>query len=143
MRLSIGSIKALELVRKEIAELRDYEKSISATQIPETVGIRELYGIYLDIITEKGADMRQTMTLRKNFIFIYVWLYAPGVLLGDRMPRGLRGNLMELLGISAPSAISNNFSEALSYFRNHRRVRQELTEIANKTLRRACSRQNT
>ena len=54
MQLSIGSIKALKLVRKEIAELRDYEKTISATQIPDTVGIRELYGIYLEVASEKA-----------------------------------------------------------------------------------------
>lgn len=136
IRLTPGSIKTLKLVRQEISELQEYERSISSTLVPQSISIEDVYKNYLDVARERGVDMDDTMTLRKNFIFISAWLYAPGVLAGDRMPRGLRNNLMKIFGVYAPTAISNNFAETNFYFNNHSSTRSELTEMANETLRR-------
>lgn len=132
--ISINTIKALELARKEIAELREYERNATRSMVSCEMNIREVYSTYLNVAKEYGLSDK--MMLRKKFIFIAAWLYAPGVLAGDRMPRGLRQDLMSIFEINAPTAISNNFAEIFFYFRNHKSTQRELTTIANETLRR-------
>ena len=66
---------------------------------------------------------------RKKFIFIILFLYAPSVLAGGRMPRGLRDKIAESVNISDKTFISHNIETVVVLYNNYKGFRKDIEYI--------------
>lgn len=118
--IDLDRIIELKLTRMEIGNLVDKEKSLSSPFSTDYAGIRNAYETFVSSVAE--AD-RTSAYHRKKFLFVVLYIFAPGVLLGDYMPKGLRGVLGDTLGIKSPTAISNSCSDLLFLYQNYKDFR--------------------
>ena len=130
MNKSIDFDKIIEIrrVREEIEELAEYERSLSSPMDFVNVEIAELYELFNSIVQDKEYKAGE-VALRKKFIFIVLYILAPGVLAGDKMPRKLRGRISEVLNIKSQTTISNNCADLIFLYQNYKSFQREVSEI--------------
>jgi len=66
--------------------------------------------------------------LKKEFIFIPLYLYSPATLAGGRALPGIREMLAGLLEYHATSAVSNLTADVAFLYRHYRDLRQQIDE---------------
>lgn len=130
MNKSIDFDKIIEIrrVREEIEELVEYERSLSTPMDFVNMGIADLYELFNQIVKDKEFKAGE-VALRKKFIFIVLYILAPGVLAGDKMPRKLRGRISEVLNIKSQTTISNNCADLIFLYQNYKSFQREVSEI--------------
>lgn len=130
MNKSIDFDKIIEIrrVREEIEELVEYERSLSTSMDFVNMGIADLYELFNQIVKDKEFKAGE-VALRKKFIFIVLYILAPGVLAGDKMPRKLRGRISEVLNIKSQTTISNNCADLIFLYQNYKSFQREVSEI--------------
>ena len=126
--IDFDKIIEIRRVREEIEELAEYERALVSPSDVADADIGELYDLFCCITHEKGYKAGE-VTLRKKFIFIVLYILAPGVLAGDKMPRKLRGRLSDVLNIKSQTTISNNCADLSFLYQNHKSFQRDVSEI--------------
>lgn len=133
--MTLERIKAIKSVREEISELKRLEESLTSPLLPNYGEIPKVLEAFTAVTGESCAGSSwNAVGHRKKFVFVAAFIFAPGMLLGDSMPKRLRTALSNALGIKAMSAISNNWADALFYYRQYRAFREEIEEVTDKVI---------
>lgn len=127
-KIDFDKIIEIRRVREEIEELAEYERSLSSPMDFVNVEIAELYELFNSIVQDKEYKAGE-VALRKKFIFIVLYILAPGVLAGDKMPRKLRGRISEVLNIKSQTTISNNCADLIFLYQNYKSFQREVSDI--------------
>ncbi|MDE6652548.1 MAG: hypothetical protein K2K08_09145 [Paramuribaculum sp.] len=131
----LDRISALRLIRKEIAELQTVERNLASPLLSNYKDIPKVLNAFLSITgTTSFGGTWEAVNSRKKFIFITIFLFAPGMILGDSMPKRLRAELGKALGLKAVSAISNNWADALFYYHQYDDFRDDVDRTTQKIL---------
>lgn len=135
MFTGLDRINALQIIRKEITELQSIERSLSSPLLSDYSDIPKAINAFLDVTgTTRFEGTWEAVNNRKKFIFIAIFLFAPGMILGDSMPKRLRAELGKALGLKAASAISNNWADALFYYHQYPDFRDDVDRTTQKML---------
>ena len=67
-------------------------------------------------------------TKRRQFIFIALYLFAPKVLVGGKMPIGLRDRLCDALSLNARTALSNQVKDLIFFYQEYKDFRDGVNE---------------
>lgn len=102
-------------------------KEALAPRLSDVSLMEEVYAKFREYVA--GIKSSQHSERRREFLFIFAYLYCPTVLVGGTMPKGYRGKLKELLHVESPSAISNYTSD-LFFLYNHYQDFREVVEGA-------------
>lgn len=126
MQLNIDFDKIVELkrTRMEIDGLVDKERRLSSPLVGDCSYVKRAYSHFLEVTA--GRKDSGSVLLRKKFLFIALYLFAPGVFLGDYLPKGLRKTLCEIFGFRSGAAVSNNCSDLLFLYQNYRDFRDDV-----------------
>ena len=127
-KIDFDKIIEIRRVREEIEELAEYERSLSSPKDFVNVEIADLYELFNSIVQDKEYKAGE-VALRKKFIFIVLYILAPGVLAGDKMPRKLRGRISEVLNIKSQTTISNNCADLIFLYQNYKSFQREVSDI--------------
>ncbi|EGF56682.1 hypothetical protein HMPREF9446_02102 [Bacteroides fluxus YIT 12057] len=77
-----------------------------------------------------------SVTQRKKFIFIILYLFSPSSLAGGKMTAGLREEMSRVLGIQFKSTISDNCADVVFLYQNYGDFSGDIeylyTEIVNR-----------
>lgn len=96
-----------------------------------------VHEMFKDILSEIDPlpDV-ESITQRKKFLFIILFLFAPSVLAGGRMPNGVRKVLEEVFPNVRPCTISNNIADVSFLYQQYKNFREDIdylyTEIINR-----------
>ncbi len=133
--MPLDRIRAIKSVREEISELKRLEEKLTSPLFPHYEEIPKVLEAFTVVTGEScvGSSWK-AVGHRKKFVFVAAFIFAPGMLLGDSMPKRLRAALSNALGIKAMSAISNNWADALFYYRQYRTFREEMEEVTGRVL---------
>ncbi|MCH5328934.1 MAG: hypothetical protein J1E02_07915 [Coprobacter sp.] len=71
---------------------------------------------------------------RRQFILIALQLYAPAVLAGQRIPKGLRQHIADAAGFSDSTFISHNIDTLFFHYRHYTRFREETDRLHTRLL---------
>ena len=103
-----SEIAEIKSIREQKSKLLEREKELTEPILTDLDMIETLYTWFSEIISDRDCPGRvESVTQRKKFLFIVLFLYSPATLAEGKMLSGLREELARLLNVS-PSVISNN-----------------------------------
>jgi hypothetical protein len=123
-------LEEISQVRKERADIEEKERALLKPTLTDLSLISVIHGWVCVIASEnRHTGTSESVYERKKFLFIVLLLYAPGVLVGDKMPSGLRGKLAEVLRIRSKSVISDNCADVPFLYNRYKDFREETEEV--------------
>ena len=119
MELDFNKIIRLKKIRIEKSELSEEENALTEPVLKDKSLIHEIYKIFVEVLNERGCPPNiDSVTQRKKFIFIILYLFSPSSLAGGKMTAGLRRD------------VKGTWGSVQEYnFRQLRRCRVSLSEL--------------
>lgn len=137
MHIDFSNIFKLKKTREQIARLQDQEKELMRPMFDDYGKIQKVYDVFREVLSERDCPpSHQSVYQRKKFLFIVLYLFAPGVLIGDYMPKGLRKVLSDTLDIKSETTISNNCEDIVFLFRNYKDFSSDINELYHEMIKR-------
>lgn len=136
MEIDFKKLVDLKKIREDIDNLKEYERKFAAPVISDVTRVKEAYDIFVEILSERDCPPRiESVTQRKKFIFIALYIFCPGVLIGDKMPKGFRRLLSETLNIPG-TLVSNNCDDIVFLYQNYRDFNTDVETLYSEILER-------
>lgn len=122
-----SAVSELKSIREQKSRLSERENELSAPLLTDLSVIIEIYNWFYEIQGNRNCPGRnESVHLRKKFIFIILFLYAPSVLAGGRMPIGLRDAIADAVKLSDITFISHNVETVVFMYQNYKDFRQDI-----------------
>ena len=122
-------------IREQKSRLSERESELSSPILSDTSMISEVYSMFCKVLSERDCPPRtDNVYQRKKFLFIALFLFAPSVLAGGRLPNGIRAELARIFPDVSPCVISNNITDVLFIYQNYKDFRQDIEYLYNKIL---------
>lgn len=120
MELDFEKIIRLKNVRIEKSNLSEKEQVLSKPLMDDRGLIKEIYTKFVEVLNERCMPpVVGSVLQRKKFIFIILYLYSPSTLAGGKMPKGLRDEICQTLGVNSVSTISDNCADVVFLYQNY------------------------
>lgn len=131
-----SEISELKSIREQKSRLSEREAELSVPVLTDLSLIPIIYEWFNEI--QEGRDCaprRDSVHLRKKFIFIILDMYSPSTLAGGRVSSKIREVLSSTVYCN-PSYISHNIENVLFLFQQYKEFRRDIeyiyTEIVNR-----------
>ena len=125
-----SSIVELKSIREQKSRLSERENELAQPMLTDLSMIPRIYEWFKDILYAKDCPPRlESVTQRKKFLFIILFLYSPSTLAGGRLQNGVRAALREVFPEVAPCVISNNISDITFIYQQYKDFRKDVEEI--------------
>lgn len=123
----MDKIIELEHTRRNRVEAEKLENIAFSPLLIDTSHIKLIYNWYKIISKEvNGFPKEESNAYRQRFIFIILLIYSPGVLLGDKMPNGLRKDIAKAMVVKCDTVISNNCANVMFNYHTYRDFRSDV-----------------
>lgn len=137
MELDFNRIIQLKKIRMEKSLLSEKEMSLSEPLLTDRSFIKHIYDTFIEILNERDCKPRiDSVIQRKKFIFIVLYLYAPSVLAGGKMPKGLREDICKALDFHSVSTISDNCADVVFLYQNYSDFSRDVSELYDMIIKR-------
>lgn len=137
MTKEFSCISEIREIRKMKSVLSERESELSRATITDYSLIPVIYRWFLQIMSSRQEEIgKQGVFDRLKFIFIILFLYAPGSLAGGKMPDGLRASIASTLGEVSPCVISNNKKSASFFYNIYNRYKEDIEFTYKEIMRR-------
>lgn len=138
-----SEIAEIKFIRKEKSRLSAREKELTKPRLTNLDMLEQLYAWFKEILAGRDCAPRiESVTQRKKFLFIVLYLYSPSSLAGGKMAKGVRRRISKVLGIGAPSAVSDNVSSVVFFYDHYPEFHQDVewiyTEITKRMERKTA-----
>lgn len=141
MTKEFSSIMELKAIREQKSRLSERENELSSPILTDFGLIPEVYSWFKEILSERSCPPNiESVTQRKKFLFIILFLFAPSVLAGGRLPNGIRAEIAHVFPDVAPCVISNNIADVAFIYQQYKDFRQEIEYLYNQILERLKNR---
>ncbi len=128
-RAMVDKIKMLKEIREKKKLIEQEEKELTEPLMSDISNITLVYGIFKNQINKiDNPPKERSVAYRQMFIYVVLMIYAPGVLIGDRMPNGLRKHLSDLLGVW-DSVISDNSANVVFMYSHYKWFRDSVNYL--------------
>lgn len=112
MTKEFSSIMELKAIREQKSRLSEREQELSSPVLCDTSLIPQIYFWFKEILSDADCPPNpESVTQRKKFLFIVLFLFAPSVLAGGRLPNGIRAEISGVFPDVSPCVISNNIAD--------------------------------
>lgn len=129
MEKDFSCISEIREIRRMKSALSERETRLSRPTLRDYAMIPALYAWFNEIMDGDEGGQPGKAYARMKFIFIILFLYAPGALAGGKMPDGLRKAISGLYPSLAPCVISNNKKSSLFFFELYRLYKSDIERI--------------
>ena len=134
MTKEFSSIVELKSIREQKSRLSEREQELSSPILTDFTLIPEIYDWFKDLLA--GMDCPESVTQRKKFLFIVLFLFAPSVLAGGRLPNGIRAEISGVFPDVSPCVISNNIADVSFIYQQYKDFRQDIEYLYNQIIER-------
>ena len=132
-----SSIMELKAIREQKSRLSEREQELASPMLKDYSLIAEVYTWFKEILLEQACPPNiESVTQRKKFLFIILFLFAPSVLAGGRLPNGIRSEIANVFPDVSPCVISNNIADVSFIYQQYKDFRQDIEFIYNQVLER-------
>lgn len=123
-------VSELKAIREQKSRLSERENELSAPVLSDLELIPVIYEWFKEVLSEMTFPPQvESITQRKKFLFIVLFLFSPSVLAGGRMPNGVRKSLEEVFPNVKPCTISNNLADVVFLYQQYKDFRQDIEYI--------------
>lgn len=137
MTKEFSSIVELKSIREQKSRLSEREQELSLPILTDLSLIPEIYGWFKEVLSEMDYPPNpESVTQRKKFLFIVLFLFAPSVLAGGRLPNGIRAEISGVFPDVSPCVISNNIADVSFIYQQYKDFRQDIEHLYNQILER-------
>ena len=132
-----SSIIELRTIREQKSRLSERENELSSPILSDIYLLSEVYSLFCDALEERDcAPKIDSVYQRKKFLFISLFLFAPSVLAGGRLPNGIRAELSKIFPYVSPCVISNNISDVVFIYQQYKDFRQDIDYLYTEIVKR-------
>ena len=118
-------VSELKAIREQKSRLSERENELSTPVLSDLELIPVIYEWFKEVLSEMAFPPQvESITQRKKFLFIVLFLFSPSVLAGGRMPNGVRKSLEEVFPNVKPCTISNNLADVVFLYQQYKDFRQ-------------------
>ena len=137
MTKEFSSIVELKSIREQKSRLSEREQELASPVLTDFKLIPEVYSWFKEILLERSCPPNpESVTQRKKFLFIVLFLFAPSVLAGGRLPNGIRAEISGVFPDVSPCVISNNIADVSFIYQQYKDFRQDIEYLYNQILER-------
>lgn len=137
MTKEFSSIVELKAIREQKSRLSEREQELSAPMLTDFALIPEIYSWFKEILSQSDCPPNfESVTQRKKFLFIVLFLFAPSVLAGGRLPNGIRAEIAGVFPDVSPCVISNNIADVSFIYQQYKDFRQDIEYLYNQIIER-------
>lgn len=132
-----SSIMELKAIREQKSRLSEREQELSLPILDDYSLIPEIYAWFKEILAERTCPSNpESVIQRKKFLFIVLFLFAPSVLAGGRLPNGIREEISHVFPGVSPCVISNNITDVPFIFHQYKDFRKEIEYLYTEIVKR-------
>ena len=129
------SIVELKSIREQKSRLSEREQELASPILTDLSLIPEIYDWFKELLAGMDCPPNpESVTQRKKFLFIVLFLFAPSVLAGGRLPNGIRAEIAGVFPDVSPCVISNNIADVSFIYQQYKDFRQDIEFIYNQVL---------
>ena len=137
MTKEFSSIVELKSIREQKSRLSEREQELSLPVLTDLSLIPEIYGWFRELLAGMDCPPNpESVIQRKKFLFIVLFLFAPSVLAGGRLPNGIRAEISGVFPDVSPCVISNNIADVSFIYQQYKDSRQDIEYLYNQILER-------
>ena len=137
MTKEFSSIVELKSIREQKSRLSEREQELSSPVLTDFNLITEVYSWFKEILSDTGCSPNiESVTQRKKFLFIILFLFAPSVLAGGRLPNGIRAEIARVFPDVSPCVISNNIADVSFIYQQYKDFRQDIEYLYSQIVER-------
>lgn len=135
MTKEFSSIVELKSIREQKSRLSEREQELASPILTDLSLIPEIYDWFKELLAGMDCPPNlESVTQRKKFLFIVLFLFAPSVLAGGRLPNGIRAEISGVFPDVSPCVISNNIADVSFIYQQYKDFRQDIEFIYNQVL---------
>jgi hypothetical protein len=132
MTKEFSSIVELKSIREQKSRLSEREQELASPILTDLSLIPEIYDWFKDLLAGMDCPPNpESVTQRKKFLFIVLFLFAPSVLAGGRLPNGIRAEISSVFPDVSPCVISNNIADVSFIYQKYKDFRQDIEYLYN------------
>ena len=124
--LDFNRIVRIKDIRAKKSELSEEESRLSSPLLTDRSYIPKIKEIFFE---EAVSDKASSVQNRKKLIFILLYLYAPSALAGGKMPKNLREEINQALGVHSKSVVSNNCTDVIFLYEHYADFKKDVQLI--------------
>lgn len=137
MTKEFSSIVELKSIREQKSRLSEREQELSLPVLTDLSLVPEIYNWFKEILSGMACPSNpESVIQRKKFLFIVLFLFAPSVLAGGRLPNGIRAEISGVFPDVSPCVISNNIADVSFIYQQYKDFRQDIEYLYNQILER-------
>ena len=137
MTKEFSSIVELKSIREQKSRLTERENELASPELKELTLIPQIYEWFKEILATRDCPPNlESVTQRKKFLFIVLFLFTPSTLAGGRLPNGVRAALAEVFPDISPCVISNNIADVPFIYQNYKDFRQDIDYLYTEIVKR-------
>lgn len=137
MTKEFSSIVELRSIREQKSRLSEREQELASPILTDLSLIPEIYDWFKELLAGMDCPPNpESVIQRKKFLFIVLFLFAPSVLAGGRLPNGIRAEIAGVFPDVSPCVISNNIADVSFIYQQYKDFRQDIEFIYNQVLER-------
>lgn len=135
MLKDFSAISELQTIREQKSRLSERETELATPLLNDLNLIPEIYNWFAKFLSEMTfPPCLDSVTQRKKFIFIILFLYSPSTLAGGKMLTGLRDKISEATGVYSKSTISDNCANVVFMYQNYKLFRRDIDYLYTKII---------
>lgn len=131
-----SSIAEIKNIREQKSRLSEREAELVSPILTNLESIPYIYELFKNIVRTMNIPPREKIIQRKEFLFIILFLFAPSVLAGGRIPNGVRKSLEHVFPKVKPCTISNNIADVFFLYQQYKYFRSDINIIYKEMLKR-------
>ena len=137
MTKEFSSIVELKSIREQKSRLSEREHELSLPVLTDLSLVPEIYNWFKEILSGMACPPNpESVIQRKKFLFIVLFLFAPSVLAGGRLPNGIRAEISGVFPDVSPCVLSNNIADVSFIYQQYKDFRQDIEYLYGQILER-------
>ena len=126
----LDRILTIQEIRQKKESVLRSEREVCLPLLTDFSLIPVIYKMFKRYMKKRDcSSCHELVSQRKKFIFVVLYYFAPGSIVGDKMPNGLREKIAEALGVKRHSLISIYCKDLIFLIQHYKDFRTDIERV--------------